>query len=230
MPLIATVSRCFSTFSTPFASRTSRQLAGVVAGLAVLLLGSSLARADEAGYSPATRYTTPAFKLGLQTGLQYWSEHGPFGTNTGAAQGLAVGYTVGARASAEFLPWLALDVRGTLSHNEAFPQAGGGSLFTPGILGALRFTAPLDYVQPYALVGGGYYHHTASGSGTALLSGGEPAVVAGLGFAVPVGQKVEIGVEYTFSFLVGESLSSNDAFEGGDPSTMSLFVQYRVGQ
>ena len=202
-------------------------IARALASLAPLLFLASVSRTAHAEEDHPPPHA-PAFTIGGQLGLGYWTESGPFGTDTAIGQGLALGYSAGLRASFEILPWLAIDGRGTLMHDQGHPVAGGGAMTTVGGFGALRFTAPFPWIRPYALLGGGGYHHAASGEGTTLVSGSVPAFVTGLGVLAAACPHLDVGVEYTYSFLVGETLSTNDDIDGGDPSQLDFFVQYRL--
>jgi hypothetical protein len=166
--------------------------------------------------------------FGLQGGLTYFAESGPFGTDTGIGQALAPGYNLGLRASFELYPWLAVDARGLLLHNDGNAYVAFGSFTTYGGFGAARFTLPVPHVRPYALLGFGGYRLAASGAQTQLVSDSVGSFVAGLGAVVPTGRGFEVGVEYLFNYLVGETLSINPNADGGDPGTLSLFAQYRL--
>ena len=165
---------------------------------------------------------------GVQGGLQYYTEGSFLGTNEGVAHGLAPGYHFGLRASFEFFSWLALDGRFSVLHDGGTPTAGGGSATSVGGLAAVRFTAPLPHVRPYALIGYGSYHQSVSGAGTLLIPDTSGAYEFGLGATIPTGRNIEVGLEYKYTHLNGEVLSRNPDIEGGDPSTLSLFVQYRL--
>jgi hypothetical protein len=207
--------------------------AGVCAVATVLLAGGS-ARAAEAdcGTDADRALSRPfAVSFGLEGGLAYFTENTPFGTDSNIGLGLAPGYNVGLRASFEFLSWLALDARGLVVHNDGNPFVNGGSLTTTGGLGAARFTLPLRHVRPYALVGFGGYHMSASSGAagqTQLVNDSVSAFEFGLGAVVPTGYGVEVGVEWLYSHLNGEDLSKNPSADGGDPSTLSVYLQYRL--
>jgi opacity protein-like surface antigen len=169
-----------------------------------------------------------AFSFGIEGGVTYFTENTPFGTDAGIGQALTTGYNLGLRASFEFLPWLALDARGLLANNNGNGIVKFGSTTTSGGLGALRFTLPVPHIQPYALVGFGGYHLGASGSKTLLVDDTVSAFEFGLGAKVPTGNNVEVGVEYLYSHLNSEVVSTNPNADGGDPTTLSLFLQYRL--
>ena len=181
---------------------------------------------------PDTRLRHPhklqALSFGVQGGLAFFTESGPFGTDTGIGLALAPGYNLGLRASFEILPWLAVDARGQLMHNDGNAFVNYGSITTLGGLGALRFTLPLDYVKPYVLAGFGGYHVAASGANTMLTSDSVSAFEVGIGAAIPTGRNFEVGVEYLYNHLNSETLSNNMNADGGDPTTLSVFVQYRL--
>jgi hypothetical protein len=200
---------------------------------ALATLWSARAQADCAADTEPMRSKPFAASFGLQGGLAYFTENTPFGTDSNIGQGLAPGYNAGLRASFEFLPWLALDARGLVLRNDGNPLVNYGSLTTTGGLGAARFTIPLAHIQPYALLGFGGYHIGASTNGpgarqTQLLNDDVSAFEVGLGAVVPTGYGVEVGVEWLYSHLNNENLSTNPNADGGDPSTLSFYVQYRV--
>jgi opacity protein-like surface antigen len=202
--------------------------------LAMLLpaVVSGTARAQSADAAPKPGLPL-AGSFGVQAGVGYFTEHGPFGTDSNIGTGLALGYSLGVRASFEILPWLALDIRGLALHNDGTPEVSYGSTSTIGGLGAVRFTLPTAPIRPYVLLGLGGFHMEAQSGGsttaqTELLSDTVSAFEAGLGAVVPTGHGVEVGVEWLYSHVNGEMLSTNPNADGGDPSTLSFFVQYRI--
>jgi Outer membrane protein beta-barrel domain len=155
------------------------------------------AESESAEAAPAKPF---AVSLGAQAGIAYFTESGPFGTDSNIGLGLAPGYSLGVRASFEFFRWLALDARASLLHNDGNAFVSYGSVTTTGGMGAVRLTLPVPHIRPYALIGFGGYH-----------MGG-----------------VEVGVEWLYSHLNNETLSTNINADGGDPSSLSFFVQYRL--
>lgn len=218
---------------------------GLIAGLSSSVAAQSLQEKDEGAAgepgpsspmrpessSSVNRTSAPEERFvsfGVEGGLTYWTERGPIGTANGIGLALVPGYNFGLRGSVEFLPWLALDLRGLLTHNVANSLVNGGAFTTIGGFAAARFTLQVPNLRPYALVGFGAHHLSASGDQTQLLSGTFVAFQPGFGLAVPAGKNLEIGVEYLFNVLLAETLSTNKAASGGDPSTISFFVQYRL--
>jgi opacity protein-like surface antigen len=204
------------------------------AGLwAMTTVWSARAQADGGTDAEPMRPKPFAASFGLQAGIAYFTEKTPFGTDSNIGQGLAPGYNLGLRASFEFLPWLALDARGLVLRNDGNPFVNYGSLTTTGGLGAARFSLPLSHIQPYALLGFGGYHIGASTNGpgarqTQLIDDNVSAFEIGLGVVIPTGYGVEVGVEWLYSHLNDENLSMNPNADGGDPSTLSVYVQYRL--
>jgi hypothetical protein len=202
----------------------------------VLALGGGNAFAQaESGPQPQPSPWRPSFALsfGLGGGIAYFTENTPFGTDTNIGRGTAPGYNVGLRASFEFFSWLAFDVRGLVFRNDGNPFVDYGTMTTSGGLGAIRLTLPMPHIHPYALVGfGGFHMGTSSGGSTTqqtmLLNDTVWAIESGLGAVVPTGYGVEVGVEWLYNHLNNEMLSTNPAADGGDPSTLSVFVQYRL--
>jgi opacity protein-like surface antigen len=206
--------------------------------LATLSLAPSSALAQEtvvvtpAPTEPA-RAKPFAFSFGVEGGITYFTENTPFGTDSGIGLGLAPGYNLGLRASFEIFPWLALDARGLVMHNDGNAFVNYGSVTTTGGIGAVRFTLPVRYIRPYALLGLGGYNLSASTGGsttehTLLVNDSMLAFEFGLGAVVPTGNGFEVGVEWLYSHLNNETLSTNPNADGGDPSTLSFFVQYRL--
>ena len=209
-----------------------RLTVAVLTAAALTLFASREAEAQSvsADTRPDSRF---ALDVGIQAGVGYFTESGPFGTDSNIGLGLALGYSFGVRASFEFLPWLALDVRGVALRNDGNAFVHYGSMTTIGGLGAARFTLPLPHIRPYALLGFGGFHAEAQGGGptsaqTQLVDDTVSAFVVGLGAVVPTGRGVEVGVEWLYSHLNNEMLSTNPNADGGDPSTLSFFLQYRL--
>jgi len=210
------------------------RLAVGVATVFALSTGNAHAEGESASPSAASP-TKLSFALsgGVEGGIAYFTENTPFGTDSNIGQGLAPGYNLGLRASFEFFSWLAFDARGLLLRNDGNPLVNFGSTTTSGGLGAVRFTLPVPHIHPYALVGFGGYHMGASSGGptskeTLLLDDTVWAIESGLGAVVPTGYGVEVGVEWLYSHLHNEMLATVPTANGGDPSTLSVFVQYRL--
>jgi hypothetical protein len=205
-----------------------------VAMVFTLSTGNAHAEGESGSQSAASpTKLSLALSAGVQGGIAYFTENTPFGTDSNIGQGLAPGYNLGLRASFEFFSWLAFDARGLLLRNDGNPLVQFGSTTTSGGLGAVRFTAPLPHIHPYALVGFGGYHLGASSGGptskeTLLLDDTVWAIESGLGAVVPTGYGVEVGVEWLYSHLHNETLATAPTANGGDPSTLSVFVQYRL--
>ncbi len=45
---------------------------------------------------------------------------------------------------------------------------------------------------------------------------------------MPLDDNFEVGFEYLYNHLINEAISSNPDADGGDPTTLSLFVQYHL--
>src|ERR1700677_3436655 len=100
---------------TPIHNRAIVRASPSIAFFALMALSS---RAEYAQSSNETRGLPLAVDFGVQAGVGYFTEHGPFGTDSNIGLGLALGYSLGVRASFEVLPWLAVDVRGITLHND----------------------------------------------------------------------------------------------------------------
>jgi hypothetical protein len=151
----------------------------------------------------------------------------PFGTAKGIGRALSAGPNIGLRASLEIKPWFAVDARGIFTNNEGNDYVGLGSLTTVGGFGAARFTAPFEYVRPYAFLGVGGFSVTASGTSTQLTGGTYSAYVGRVGALVPLNRVIDVGAELSYIHLNGETLSTNENADGGDPVNLSLVAQYR---
>jgi opacity protein-like surface antigen len=202
--------------------------------LATLVVTSVSGSARAQSVAPDTKRSFPfSADFGVQAGVGYFTEGTPFGTDSNIGSALALGYSLGVRASFEFLPWLALDLRGITLHNDGNASVNYGSISTVGGLGAVRFTLPVPHIRPYALLGFGGFHIEAQGGGptsaqTQLLNDTVSAFEAGLGAVVPTGRGVEVGVEWLYSHINNELLATNPNANGGDPSTLSFFVQLHL--
>ena len=169
-----------------------------------------------------------AFSIGGYGGLTYWAESGPFGTANGIGPALVPGFNAGIRASVEILRWLAVDGRVVVMRNVGNELVRGGNVVTFGGFVAGRFTIPLKIINPYALVGVGGFRQFMKGATTDLLPGTYFAPVIGLGAAFHVGHNIDVGTEWTFNLFLNETLAKNEKYAGGDPGTISFFMQYRL--
>lgn len=115
------------------------------------------------------------------------------------------------------------------SEGNALVNYGGT---TSAGVGAVRFALAVPGIEPYALVGvGGHQVGASSGGGpvtkgTLLLD--DTVCEVGLGALVPTGYGGQVGVERLHSHLNGEWFSANQSANGGDPSTLSVFLEYRL--
>jgi hypothetical protein len=166
-------------------------------------------------------------KLGVEWGLTYWCEHGPFGPQYGIGSAMNAGYDGGIRATLELRRWLAIDARTFVSYARAKPDIAGpaGMLTVGGFVGA-RFTLPFKHAHPYLLVGPGVYSTSVHASGpTPLYGATAPGVAGGVGIEVPLPGRLSVGAEYIFHYQIGEQYSNDAAIEGGDPVTLNLYAQ-----
>src|SRR5258708_6306142 len=65
-------------------------------------------------------------KLGVDWGLTYWTEHGPFGAHSGIGGAMNAGYDGAIRATLELRRWVALDVRVLVAYARAKPDVAEG--------------------------------------------------------------------------------------------------------
>jgi len=221
-------------------SRNRNVRIGMIMTSAVMT--TTIANADaRADNPPGETVTTPteardvhdrrvkglALTVGGQGGMTYYAEGTPFGAAKGIGRALAAGPNVGIRGSLEIKPWFAIDARGIFTNNEGNDYVGLGSLTTVGGFGAARFTAPFTYVRPYAFIGAGAFSVMAAGTSTQLTGGTYSAYVGGVGALVPVNRVIDVGAEFSYVHLNGETLSTNENADGGDPVNLSLVAQYR---
>jgi hypothetical protein len=169
----------------------------------------------------------PTFKVGVETGLAYWCEHGPWGPENGVGHAMHPGFDGALRASVELTRWFAVDARLLLAYASAKRDvAGSVGFLTLGGLVAARFVLPLEHVRPYAIVGVGVYHTSVVGSGSTPLHGATaPGIPGGLGIEVPLPRRFSVGAEYVFHYQIGEKYSNIASIEGGDPVTANVFGQ-----
>jgi hypothetical protein len=179
------------------------------------------------GQKPALAPSFPTFKIGVETGLAYWCEHGPWGPQNGVGYAMHPGFDGALRASVELERWFAVDARLFLAYASAKRDvAGSVGFLTLGGLAAARFTLPLEHVRPYAIVGVGVYHTGVVGSGPTPLHGATaPGVPGGLGIEIPLPRRFSVGAEGVFHYQIGEKYSNVASIEGGDPVTVDVFGQ-----
>jgi hypothetical protein len=166
-------------------------------------------------------------RLGVDWGLTYWTEHGPFGVHSGIGSAMNAGYDGALRATLELRRWVALDVRVLVAYARAKADvAGPVGLLTVGSLVAARFTLPFRLARPYLLAGPGVYSSSVHGSGPTPLYGSTAAGIAvGFGIEVPLPGRISVGAEYVFHFLIGERFSDDTNIGGGDPVTANVYAQ-----
>jgi hypothetical protein len=169
-------------------------------------------------------------KIGVEWGLAYWCEHGPWGPQNGIGSAMNAGYDGGIRATLELRRWVAIDARTFVAYARAKPDlAGPVALLTVGGFIAARFTLPFKRAHPYLLFGPAAYATSVSGSGSTPLYGATVAGIAGgVGIEVPLSARFSVGAEYVFHYQFAEKYSDNAKIEGGDPVTFNLFAQVAV--
>lgn len=179
----------------------------------------------------------PHLEFALDGGGAGFNESGPFGFNTSIGHVTSAGPSWGARVGADLLPWLGVDAHyigmNNQVHGAAVSTAGGTGLLTTGATLEVRFIAPLPYVQPYAIVGGGVYHTALTGNDAAqansqLYSGTSWGMPLGVGLNVPIQDGVSVGAEAVYHRLFGESYSNNTDFDGGDITTFNAVVRAKL--
>jgi hypothetical protein len=183
------------------------------------------------------RHKGPKLMLGLDLGISAMNESGPFGFRDGVGKVTNAGSAWGLHVGVELFPWLATEARyvGMLdSVSASVSPAGSVGFFTTGILGLLRFTAPLPLVHPYAFAGVGYYDVALVGlpsarAGSLLHSSAQAGIPMGVGLDVPLSWNVSIGVEATYHFQLSEDYSrvTTSGIDGGDLTTCNAIVRFR---
>ncbi|MCU1278172.1 MAG: hypothetical protein JWM53_1718 [bacterium] len=166
-------------------------------------------------------------KVGVEWGLAYWCEHGPWGPQNGIGSAMNAGYDGAIRATLELRRWVAVDARTFVAYARAKPDvAGPVALLTVGGFVAARFTLPFKHAHPYVLAGPAAYSTSVSGSGSTPLYGATVfGIAAGIGVEVPLPARFSVGAEYMFHYQIGEKYSDNVNIAGGDPTTFNLYAQ-----
>ena len=175
----------------------------------------------------------PRLTWGGELGMGAWVEDGPFGFGNGTGAATSAGPAWGVRVGVDVLPFLGFEARyqGMYNEGNASVRSGGYvSLLTNSGSVVMRLIAPIPFVRPYLFGGVGLYDTRVLGSASArqassLTDSFEWGIPMGVGVDVPLGRRVSIGVEGAFHLLMGESLSTREEFEGGDPVTLSAIVR-----
>jgi Outer membrane protein beta-barrel domain len=175
----------------------------------------------------------PHLVLGVDGGVSHFNESNPFGFDTSVGSISSTGPTWGLRIGAEFTPWFAIEAHyiGMSNATDADRSAGvSRHFFSNALVAEFRFTAPIPYIQPYLFVGGGLYSTTLTGSSasTELMGSTEFGLPIGVGFSVPLSRGVSVGAEGVYHRLFSESFSDNEEIGGGEPSSASAVLKFRL--
>jgi opacity protein-like surface antigen len=175
----------------------------------------------------------PHFVAGVDLGVSHFSESSPFGFDTSVGSVSSTGPAWGVRAGVEFTTWFAVEAHyfGTTNATDPVHSAGvSRHLFTNAGALELRFTAPIPYVQPYVFVGGGVYSTTLTGSSasTEMTGSTEFGMPIGVGVSVPLSRGISVGAELVYHRLFGESFAANEDIGGGDPTSGSAVLRFRL--
>jgi opacity protein-like surface antigen len=176
--------------------------------------------------------------MGVDMGASAMNESGPFGFHNGVGTVTEPGPAWGVRIGIELLPWLGLEGRYLGMYNSvraAVSPAGSVGYLTSGVDALARLTAPLPYVQPYVVGGGGYYDVSLAGSSRAtgasvMHSSSQPALVVGLGLDIPLTWHLSVGAEADYHHQSNETYSSDttNGIDGGDLTTFNVVVRARL--
>ena len=177
--------------------------------------------------------TYPHLVMGVDLGVSHFNEGNPFGFGTGTGSISSTGPAWGLRVGAEINTWFAIEAHyiGMSNATDADRSAGvSRHLFTNALVAELRFTAPVPYVQPYLFIGGGLYSTSLTGSSasTELKGSTEFGVPVGVGFSVPLSRGLSLGAEGVYHRFFGESYSENEDIGGGEPSSASAVLRFRL--
>ena len=175
----------------------------------------------------------PHLEASIEGGAASFNESGPFGFSTGIGSASKFGGTWGIRVGASLTKWLALDAHYVGMNNRATGAGtpdGSVSLFTSGVTGEFRLTAPIPYVQPYIVGGAGVYTTSVTGGDVALrkspLYGStEFGIPMGVGLTIPISNGVSVGGEATYHRFFGEAFSDVEEIGGGDLTTFAGVVR-----
>ena len=183
-----------------------------------------------------TQCDYPRLVVGVDGGVSHYNEGTPVGFGNGIGKHTGTGGVWGLRVGVEAKRWLAFDVHYIGMYNPAkadVSPTGSVGLLANGIVVEARFTIPLDYVQPYAFIGGGVYTTSLTGSrpakdGTLLQGSTHPGVPVGIGLSAPVSPRLSVGLEVVYHRYFGEAFSPDEEIGGGEPTSASAVLRMRL--
>jgi hypothetical protein len=222
---------------------------GVVSVLlfGVILFGAASAQADDDVYYCQVHWwgvgrcwrrphRRPVLTWGVEGGVGALNEGHPFAFNEGVGAVTNAGGVWGARLGVDVLSWLGFEARylGGYNGGHGVVNAGGdvAYLLSSGQL-VLRLIVPIPYVRPYVFSGIGVYDFHLMGSRAAraastLNSTTQAGIPIGIGVEVPLSWHVSFAVEATYHFQFSESFSKIEDISGGDLSTLTGVMRFRL--
>jgi len=172
----------------------------------------------------------PVFTAGVELGVTKLAEGGPFGFNTSVGSVTNAGPLYGLRAGVDLLSWLGFEGRYIGGY---VPGSGGVGYVVNGGEIVLRLTFPFPYLRPYIFGGIGVYDLALAGSSSAqtasmLESSSQWGIPVGAGIELMLSWHVTFAVEAAFRYQYGEVFSTNGAIDGGDLSSLTGVLRFRL--
>ena len=218
----------------------------ILATLLVILAWPTAARADDEYYCRENwvgvgrcwrrPHHRPVLTWGFEFGGGHLEEGHPFAFDDGVGSVTHAGPAWGARIGVDVLSWLGFEARYQGGYFD-----GKGSVVTAGDVAyvmtsgqfVVRLTLPVPFVRPYVFSGIGVYNFQLIGARDArALSGLNSTTQAGspigFGLEVPITWHVSFAVEAVYHFQFGESFSKITDISGGDLSTLTGVMRFRL--
>ena len=181
-------------------------------------------------------HRAPILTASLELGATKLAEGGPFGFDTSVGSVTNAGPIYGVRVGVDLLSWLGVEGRyvGAYFPGTGIATAGGNVGYVMnGGEAVLRLTIPFPYVRPYVFGGIGVYDLALIGSSDArgasmLESSSQWGIPMGAGVELMLSWHVTFAIEAAFRYLYGEVFSANDAIDGGDVSSLSGVMRFRL--
>lgn len=178
----------------------------------------------------------PVLTWGFEFGGGHLEEGNPFAFDDGIGSVTSAGPAWGVRIGVDVLSWLGFEARyfGAWLDGKGMVTVGGdvNYVLSSGDF-IVRLTLPVPFVRPYVFSGIGVYNFQLMGARDARALSGlnsttEAAVPVGFGLEVPITWHVSFAVEATYHFQFGESFSKIDSISGGDLSTLTGVMRFRL--
>ncbi len=180
-----------------------------------------------------SHHRRPVFTFGGELGLAHLEEGGPFGFNTSVATVTDTGPAWGLRVGVDFQPWIGIEGRYIAVYVPGNSRADGVGYAMNGAEVVLRLAIPTPFIRPYIFAGVGGYDFAlvgSAGSQTAsqLNSSSQAGIPMGVGLELLLSWHVGIAIEGTYRFQLGEVYSTNSAIDGGDLTTLTGVLRFRL--